>query len=74
MMFNRGVVMKKLYRDANDKMIAGVCSGIANYFNIDKTLVRLGWAILAVGSLSTLFWIYLICWMIIPADNNIIDN
>lgn len=66
--------MKKLYRDTNDKMIAGVCSGIANYFNLDKTLIRLVWAILAVGSLSTLFWIYLICWLIIPADDNIIDN
>lgn len=66
--------MKKLYRDTNEKMIAGVCSGIANYFGIDKTLVRVAWAILAIGSFSALFWVYLVCWIIIPADNNIIDN
>lgn len=66
--------MKKLFRDTNDKMIAGVCSGIANYLNMDKTIIRLIWAILAIGSFSVLFWVYLICWIVIPADNNIIDN
>lgn len=66
--------MKRLYRDTNDKMIGGVCSGIANYFNIDKTIIRLIWAILAVCSFSGLFWVYIICWIIIPADDNIIDN
>ncbi|MBS4868673.1 MAG: PspC domain-containing protein [Eubacterium sp.] len=67
-------MMKKLYRDKNDKMIAGVCSGIANYFGIDKTIVRLAVVILAICSFSGLFWVYLIAWMIIPADDNIIDN
>ena len=37
--------MKKLYRSNTDKMIAGVCGGIGEYFNIDSTLVRLAWAI-----------------------------
>ncbi len=66
--------MKKLLRDSNDKMLGGVCSGIANYFGIDKTLIRLAWAILTVCSFSTLFWVYIICWIIIPEDDNIIDN
>lgn len=66
--------MKKLLRDTNDKMLGGVCSGIANYLNIDKTIIRLVWAILAVCSFSALFWVYIICWIVIPADDNIIDN
>ncbi|HZX47134.1 MAG TPA: PspC domain-containing protein [Clostridia bacterium] len=36
---------KKLYRSQTDKMIAGVCGGIAEYFGIDSTLVRLGWVL-----------------------------
>ena len=36
--------MKKLYRSDSDKMVAGVCGGIAEYFDIDSTLVRLGFA------------------------------
>ena len=37
--------MKTLYRSNTDRMIAGVCGGIGEYFNIDPTLVRLAWAI-----------------------------
>ena len=33
---------KKLYKSSTDKKLAGVCGGIAEYFNIDSTLVRLG--------------------------------
>lgn len=66
--------MKKLCRDTNDKMIAGVCAGIANYFGIDKTLVRLVVAILVICLFSGLFWAYLIAWLIMPEDDNIIDN
>ncbi len=65
---------KKLYRNINDRMIAGVCSGIADYLGIDKTVVRLVWAILTCFSISGLLWVYLICWIIIPPDNNIIDG
>ena len=36
---------KRLYRNVDNKMIAGVCSGIAEYFNIDPTVIRLAWAI-----------------------------
>ena len=37
---------KRLYRNVNDKMLCGVCSGLADYFNIDPTLVRLAWVLL----------------------------
>ena len=36
---------KRLYRSGNNCMICGVCGGIAEYFNIDPTLVRLGWVL-----------------------------
>ena len=36
---------KKLYKSSTDKKLAGVCGGLAEYFNIDSTLVRLGWVV-----------------------------
>ncbi|HHX29529.1 MAG: PspC domain-containing protein [Bacillota bacterium] len=39
---------KRLYRSRTKKMIAGVCGGIAEYFDVDETIVRLGVAFLSV--------------------------
>jgi len=43
---------KRLYKSRNDRKISGVCGGIADYFNIDPTLVRIAWVLfsLAYGS------------------------
>lgn len=58
---------KKFYRKRNDKMIAGVCSGVAEYFNIDATLVRIGWvAITLAGGAGLLA--YIICLIIVPEE------
>ena len=38
---------KRLYRIEEGKMVAGVCGGVAEYFNIDPTVVRLGWALVS---------------------------
>ena len=38
---------KRLYRNKDDKMIAGVCSGLAEYFDIDPTIMRLAWVVFA---------------------------
>ncbi len=40
--------MKKLFKSTTDKKLCGVCGGIAEYFNIDSTIVRLIWAILSI--------------------------
>lgn len=49
---------KKLYKSDDNKMIAGVCGGIAEFFGIDATLVRLGWAIFcAMGGSGILAYI-----------------
>ena len=39
---------KRLYRIENGKMLAGVCGGIAEYFNVDPTLIRLLWVLLSL--------------------------
>ncbi|AQS06923.1 PspC domain-containing protein [Clostridium beijerinckii] len=56
---------KRLYLSAADKKLAGVCGGIAEYFGLDSTLVRIGWAILIVCAGSGLL-LYIICALIIP--------
>lgn len=61
---------KRLYRNVNDKMLCGVCSGLADYFNIDPTLVRLGWVIFcALGGSGVLA--YIICALIIPSKSQV---
>lgn len=59
--------MKRLYKSADDKMICGVCGGIARYFNIDLTLVRLIFAILGLTGGSGVL-AYIIAVIIIPSE------
>lgn len=61
---------KRLQRDTQNKVIGGVCSGLANYFDIDASLVRLLFAI-AFLVFSSGFWIYLILWIIMPAGSGV---
>lgn len=58
---------KKLYRSKKNRMIAGVCGGLGDYFNIDPTLVRLLFVLigLAVGGG---FLLYLLLWLIMPEE------
>lgn len=58
--------MKKLLRSKEDRKICGVCGGIAEYFNIDPTLIRLGWVLLTVCSLGTGILAYFIAAVIMP--------
>ena len=58
---------KKLYKSNKNKMLDGVCGGIAEYFNIDPTLVRLGWVVFcALGGSGVLA--YIVAALIIPRD------
>ena len=57
---------KALYRSNKNKMVAGVCGGIAEYFDIDPTLVRLG----AVFLLGCSLYAYIIGVIIIPENPN----
>lgn len=55
---------KKLYRNTQSKMIAGVCSGLAEYINIDPTIIRVIWALVGLSGAGIVA--YLICALIIP--------
>ena len=59
--------MKKLYRSKTDRKIAGVCGGIAEYFNIDSTLVRL-LAVLLILCMGGGLLAYIICAIVIPEE------
>lgn len=57
--------MKKLTRSSN-KMIAGVCSGFAEYLDVDPTLVRVIFSIFTVFSMGMGILIYITAWMLMP--------
>jgi phage shock protein C len=56
---------RRLMRSSQDKKIAGVCAGVADYFDLDATLVRIVWLLLfllgGTGGLA-----YIICWIVMP--------
>ena len=60
--------MKRLYRTTgSDAVICGVCGGIARYFNVDPTLVRVATVLLVVpGGMS--LWVYIIAALIMPRE------
>ena len=57
---------KKLYRSVEDRMIGGVCAGIADFFDIDPTIVRLVFVLGFFASVSGLFWAYIIMMIVVP--------
>ena len=57
---------RRLYRDLDDKVLGGVCSGIAAYFNIDRVFVRVLFALLPFLSFGAIIPIYIILWIAIP--------
>ena len=58
---------RKLYRKQHGRMVAGVCNGIADYFDIDPTIVRLAWLICIFAAGGGLL-AYLIAMIVIPSD------
>lgn len=60
--------MAKLRRSSDDKMLFGVCGGLAKHFNIDTTLIRVIWAVLAVAGVGSPILIYIIMAIVIPPD------
>ena len=55
----------KFYRDPNDARLAGVCSGLAQYFDIDTTLVRI-LMLVAIFAGTAGFWVYVVLWIVVP--------
>ena len=62
---------KRLYRVEEGKMVAGVCGGVAEYFNIDPTVVRLGWALISAFAGAGIV-AYIAAAIIMPVKSDII--
>jgi phage shock protein C len=64
---------KKLYR-SNNRMLAGVCGGVAEYFGVDATLIRLAYVILSVFTVAFPgIIVYILAAIIIPSDPGYTD-
>lgn len=58
--------IRRLYRSRNDRLLGGVCAGLADYFRIDATIMRLLYILLCFISMGTGVLIYLLLWIIVP--------
>ena len=67
-------MQKKLHRSKSDRVIAGVCGGVAEYLNIDVTVVRVLWTVCSIFAAAGII-AYIICAFLIPEkpDGNIVD-
>lgn len=63
---------KKLKRSSSDRVLAGVCGGIGEYFNIDPVIVRILWVIVAFMPGGPGLLAYIVCALIIPEDSGVI--
>lgn len=57
---------RRLYRSRDDRMIAGVAGGLAEYVGMDPSIVRILWAVLALASGGFLLILYGIMWLVVP--------
>lgn len=69
------MTIKRLYKSSTDKKLCGVCAGIANFFNIDPTIIRVIFAVAAIFTTGFPFTLlYIILAFILPEDNGEIDT
>lgn len=60
--------MNNLKKSQNDKMIFGVCGGLAEYSGVSPALIRLGFVVGAIFTGSVLFWLYLALGILLPKE------
>ena len=60
--------VKKLVRPKKGRKLAGVCVGLANYFNVDPTIIRVFWIFLLIPGGFPGLIPYILCWIIIPEE------
>ncbi len=58
---------KRIWRSRDNAIIAGVCEGMGNYFEVDPVVIRILWVIFAFAGGGGIF-AYLVCWLIIPQE------
>ena len=64
---------RKLSRNSMNKVIGGVCSGLADFFGLDVALVRIAFVIAFLFA-SFGFWLYIILWIVLPDGQRTVDN
>ena len=64
---------KRLYKDHSDKKLCGVCSGIAKYFNLDPTIVRLALVLFCILGGSGIL-AYIVCAIVMPDEPGYIEE
>ncbi len=62
---------KRLYRTEKDKKLCGVCGGLAEYLDLDPTLMRLLWVIIACFSAGAAFIAYIVAAIIVPNKSDV---
>jgi phage shock protein PspC (stress-responsive transcriptional regulator) len=65
---------KQIYRSSEDKMIGGVCAGLAAYFNIDKSIMRLAYLLLSLASLGMGIIAYIVMYIVFPEKDMVNAN
>jgi len=60
--------VRLLRRSKSDRMVAGVCAGLAKYLRIDPTVVRIGFAVVAIITWGVALLAYLIAWAVMPEE------
>ena len=62
---------RRLYRSESDRIIAGVAGGVAQYFGIDATLLRVLWVALGLFSLGMPVILYAVMWVLVPRESRL---
>jgi phage shock protein C len=62
---------RRITRSRDERLIAGVAGGLANYFDIDPTIVRIGWLVALFATGPGALFVYLLCALIIPNERDI---
>jgi phage shock protein PspC (stress-responsive transcriptional regulator) len=64
-------MQKRLYKSTRNVMMCGVCGGLAEYLNLDPSLIRILWVILSLASIGIGIIAYIACALILPKDIDI---
>ena len=72
----RAILGRRLVRSVSDAKVAGVCGGLADYFGVDSTLVRVAWIVLSVmpGAIVGGLLVYLAAWFIVPKAPTVLTH
>lgn len=66
--------MKRFYRRTRNKVLAGVASGLADYFNVDPVWIRVVFVIGTLFGVGSFFLVYIILWIVLPKDFEVFNQ